>query len=323
MAQFYAQHGVTSFLSHHLDGQPREHHRRARKCCKACQGPQPNGATLRGVHLEGPYLNRKKSGAQSTQHIRRADRDEAQAWLDMDIIRLVSLAPEYEENHWLIEECVGRGITVSAAHTDSTYEDIVTAASLGLSHMTHTFNAMRGLHHRHPGTVGAALSIPDITCEIIADNIHVHPAAIRLLWQSKTFQNVVLITDAIRAAGMPDGDYPIDERVVYVRDGVAQLEDGTLAGSTLTMDRALRNFMDATGSTLSTVYEAATLTPAQVAGINDVTGSIDVGKDADLVLLDSNYTVQRTIARTARRSSRHKQAAMIDFYFPSQKRFVL
>ena len=294
MARFYARHGVTSFLATTWTDN-RENITAALENVASCLGPQPDGATLRGVHLEGPYLNPNKSGAQSTQHIRTADRAEANQWLDLDVIRVVSLAPEYTENHWLIEECAKRGITVSAAHTNASYEDMTQAVSLGVSHCTHTFNAMSGLHHRRPGVVGAALSIPELTCEIIADNIHVHPAVQRLLWNAKHFQNVVLVTDAIRAAGMPDGDYPIDERTVQVREGVAQLEDGTLAGSTLTMDAALRNFLKAMGSSLDLVYEAATLTPARVAGIADVTGSIELGKDADLVLLNDKQCVQATI----------------------------
>ncbi len=296
MAQFYAQHGVTSFLATTWTDK-RETITAALENAAQHVGPFENGATLRGVHLEGPYLNPKKSGAQNKTYVRRAERHEAMPWLDLGVIRLLSLAPEYEENQWLIEECTARGITVAAAHTDATYEEIVHATSLGLTHSTHTFNAMSAMHHRRPGMVGAALSIPQITCELIADNIHVHPAVQRLLWNAKNFQNVVLVSDAIRAAGMPDGDYPVDERTVYVREGVAQLEDGTLAGSTLTMDVAVRNFLIATNSSLDVVFEAATIAPAEVAGIADVTGSIEQGKDADLVLLDEDLNVRMTIAQ--------------------------
>jgi N-acetylglucosamine-6-phosphate deacetylase len=295
MARFYAQHGVTSFLATTWTDSD-ERITAALHNAKACAGPFEGGATLRGVHLEGPYINPAKGGAQNGSLIRRSSPDEALLWLDVGVIRLVSLAPEYEENHWLIDACVERGITVSAAHTNGTYEDIVAAHGRGLSHATHTYNAMSGLHHRQPGVLGAVMSIPGITCELIADNIHVHPAAMRLLWHAKRYGNVVLVSDAMRAAGMPDGVYPVDEREITVKDGVAQLPDGTLAGSTLTMDRALKNFAAATGSALGVVYEAATLAPAEVAGIGDVTGSIAVGKDADLVLLDDAYSVRLTVA---------------------------
>jgi len=296
LAQFYAQHGVTSFLATTWTDSG-DRITAALHNAKACLGPQRNGATLRGVHLEGPYINPEKGGAQNGALIRRASQDEALPWLELGVIRLVSLAPEYEENGWMIDACVDRGITVSAAHTAGTYEDIVAAHERGLTHATHTFNAMTGLHHRNPGVLGAVMSIPGITCELIADNIHVHPAAMRLLWNAKNFNEVVLITDAVRAAGMPDGVYPIDEREITVKNGVAQLPDGTLAGSTLTMDRALKNFAAATGSPLDVIHEAATLAPADVAGITDVTGSIAEGKDADLVLLDDDYNVLLTVAQ--------------------------
>lgn len=296
MAQFYAQHGVTSFLATTwTDSHDRIN--TALDNVQANMGGFENGATLRGVHLEGPYLNPEKSGAQNTSHIRLAERKEAINWLNRDVIRLVSIAPEYPENHWLIEECHARGVAVSVAHTAATYEDVVHAHTLGLRHSTHTFNAMTGLHHRQPGVVGAVLSIPDITCELIADNIHVHPAAMRLLWNAKNFQNVALITDAIRAAGMPSGTYPVDEREIIVQDGVARLPDGTLAGSTLTMERALENFIHATGSTLENVYETTSLFPAESVGLDHVTGSITIGKDADLVLLDDAFNVRATIAQ--------------------------
>lgn len=295
MAQFYAQHGVTSFLATTWTDS-RENIDAALANIKACMGAQPNGATLRGAHLEGPYLNPDKSGAQNLSYIRRAAQDEALAWLDLDVIRLVSLAPEYEENLWLIEECAARGITISAAHTSGTYEDIVRAHKLGLRHSTHTYNAMTGLHHRNPGVLGAVMSISDIVCELIADNIHVHPAGQRLLWNAKSFQNVALISDAIRAAGMPDGEYPLDERVLYVKNGIAQLEDGTLAGSTLTMNRALANFVHATGGALDMVYEASSLTPAEAVGLGAQIGSIEVGKFGDVVLLDADYNAVLTVA---------------------------
>ncbi|MEM6283403.1 MAG: N-acetylglucosamine-6-phosphate deacetylase [Chloroflexota bacterium] len=296
MAEFYARHGVTSFLTTTWTDSAGKI-TAALENAAECVGGFENGATLRGVHLEGPYLNPKRSGAQNTKYVRRADRAEATAWLDMGVIRLLSLAPEYEENHWLIRECVERGVTVSAAHTDASYEEIAQAISLGLTNTTHTFNAMTGLHHRRPGVAGAAMAIPSLVCELIADNIHVHPAVMRLLWNAKNYQNIALITDSIRAAGMPDGDYQVDERTLYVRNGVAQLEDGTLAGSTLTMDAALRNFMAATGSPLDMVYEASSTTPAEAIGLGDVTGSIAPGKDADLVLLDSDLRVQMTVAQ--------------------------
>jgi N-acetylglucosamine-6-phosphate deacetylase len=295
MARFYAQHGVTSFLATTWTD-TRERIASALNAVKSAMGAQENGATLLGVHLEGPYLNPVKCGAQNVDYIRRAARDEATAFLDTGVIRLLSIAPEFDDNRWLIAECVRRGITVSIAHSDATYDQTCAAIDLGVSHATHTFNAMTGLHHRDPGIVGAVASSPDVRCELIADNIHVHPAAMRLLWLLKRPHNLVLISDAIRAVGKPDGDYAVDERTVYVRDGAARLEDGTLAGSTLTMDSALRNFISATGEPLENVWQCASLNPAKAINVSYAKGSIEINKDADLILVGADLDVRYTIA---------------------------
>lgn len=296
MAKFYAQHGVTSFLATtwadsfaRIDA--------ALASVAQNLGPQPNGATLLGVHLEGPYLNRAKCGAQNLNYIRTASPDEAHHFLSHDVIRLISLAPEFEENHWLIKTCAERGITVSVAHTAATYEDIKHAVTLGLSHSTHTYNAMTELHHRHPGTVGAVMVMPQINCELIADNIHVHPAAMNLLWLAKKPHGLILISDAMRATGLPDGIYQVDEREVISEAGIVHLSDGTLAGSTLTLDIALKNFMVATGEALDSVWQTSSLNAAHAIKIADRKGSIDIGKDADLVLVDAAIQVHLTLAQ--------------------------
>ncbi len=295
MAQFYARHGVTAFLATTwTDTRPRIH--AALEAIAASVGQQPDGATLIGAHIEGPYISEERPGAQSPVNIRRADRDEALALLDLDVVRLLALAPEFTENHWLIRECAKRGITVSAAHTSATYADMRRAVELGITQATHTCNAMTGLHHREPGTLGAVLTLPEINAELIADNIHVHPAVIDVIYRCKGADHVILITDAIRGAGMPDGDYPIDERTITIKDGSARLPDGTLAGSTLTMDRALRNFLAATGASLAHVWQTSSLNAARSAGVSAHKGSLELGKDADLVLIDANVNVYLTVA---------------------------
>lgn len=295
MAQFYAQHGVTAFLATTwTDSDARI--RAALETIAGAVGPQPDGATLLGAHLEGPYLNPAKCGAQITDHIRRATPDEARPWLDLGAIRLVALAPEFDANHWLIGECVRRGVAVSAAHTAATYDQMQHAVCQGITQTTHTFNAMTGLHHRDPGVVGAALSNPHLRCELIADGIHVHPAAMQIIYAAKGPEHVMLITDAVSAAGLPDGDHQIDGRPVTVSAGAVRLPDGTLAGSTLTMDRALRNFQQATGAPLAELWRATSLNPARAIGVSDRKGSLETGKDADLVLLDSHGAVRLTVA---------------------------
>lgn len=295
MAQFYAQHGVTSFLPTTWT-ETRELTTMALETVAELLGPQPDGATILGAHLEGPYLNPSKCGAQKLECIRRADRDEATSFLEHGVIRLLALAPEYKENHWLIQECVRRGVTVSVAHTAATYEHIVEAVRLGLSHATHTFNAMTPLNHREPGVVGAVLSMPEVRCELIADTIHVHPAVMRILYAAKGRDGVVLITDAVRCAGLPEGEYAIDERKVMVKDGAVRLPDGTLAGSNLTMEVALRNFMQATGEPLENVWQTSSLNAARAIHVADRKGSVEVGKDADLVLADDKLCIYMTMA---------------------------
>lgn len=294
MARFYARHGVTAFLATTWTDS-RERINAALLTIAGARGAYPDGATLLGAHLEGPYLNPDKCGAQSTTHIRRADRDEARAWLDLGVIRLLALAPEYEENEWLIRECVQRGIVVSAAHTSATYAQMARAAALGMRQATHTFNAMVGLHHREPGTVGAVLALDELYCELIADTIHVHPAAMKIAYRAKGAERLILITDAIRGAGMPDGEYPIDDRTVVVHDGAVRLPDGTLAGSTLTMNRGLRNLMAATGEPLQVLWRTSSLNAACALGVDDRKGSIAIGRDADLILVDDEINIYLTL----------------------------
>jgi N-acetylglucosamine-6-phosphate deacetylase len=295
MAKFYAEHGVTGFFPTTWTA-PREQILPALEMIAELVGPQPEGATVLGAHLEGPYISIEKKGAQREQDVRRANQEEALSFLNLDVIRLLALAPEYEENRWLISECVRRGITVSVAHTTATYDQIVEAAALGLSHSTHTYNAMTGLSHREPGTLGAVMALPEIYCELIADNIHVHPAAMQILFAAKGADRIVLITDAVRGAGLAEGSYSIDDRTVMVKDGAVRLPDGTLAGSTLTMDRSLRNFLAATGQPLEKVWQTSSLNAARSLHMADTRGSLEIGKMADFVLVDDEINVHLTVA---------------------------
>lgn len=295
MARFYARHGVTSFLATTWTATGSAI-MQALEVVDECMGPMPDGATVLGAHIEGPYLNVSKCGAQDPALIRPAEPDEALPILETGIVRLLALAPEIPGNGWLIDACVERGITVSAAHTAATYDDMVAAVSRGLRQTTHTYNAMTPLGHREPGVVGAALTLPELSCELIADNIHVHPAAMDVLVRARGVDHVILISDAIRGAGMPEGEYQIDTRRVFVRDGAVRLPDGTLAGSILTLDRALRNILTATGLPLEKAWPMSSLNAARAIGVSASKGSLEVGKDADLVLLDPELAVRLTIA---------------------------
>jgi N-acetylglucosamine-6-phosphate deacetylase len=294
MARFYARHGVTSFLATTWT-EPRQRIMAALETIAEIQGPQPDGATILGAHLEGPYINADRRGAQRAEDVRRAERDEALAFLDLGVIRLTTVAPEFAENEWFIRECVQRGVTVSAGHTAATYAQVQEAVWLGVTQATHTYNAMTGLSHREPGTLGGVLTSPEIRCELIADNIHVHPAAMHILFACKGVDGTILITDAVRPAGLPDGDYEIDARTVQVKEGAVRLPDGTLAGSTLTMDRALRNFMRATSQPLDVLWPTSSLNAARAIGVADHKGSLERGKDADFVLVDDDLNVHLTV----------------------------
>ena len=296
MARFYASHGVTSFLATTWTAS-RPSIMKALGLVKQMQGQIRGGATLLGAHLEGPYLNPTRCGAQDVNLIRRAEKEEALKFLETGVIRLLALAPEFDENLWLIEECVRRGITVSAAHTTANYEQMQRAAKHGISHLTHCFNAMQGLGHRELGTLGAAMSLPQISCELIADNIHVHPAAQKILVAVKNPSGVILVTDAIRATGLPAGNYMLDDRSIHIQNGAVRLPDGTLAGSVLTMERALQNVCSATGRALAEVWIMSSLNAARAIGVSSHKGSLEVGKDADLVLLDESFNVNLTVVK--------------------------
>lgn len=296
MAKYYAQHGVTSYLATTWT-ESREKIMRALEVISELQGPQPDGATILGVHLEGPYFDVSKRGAQREEQVRRALPEEALEFLDTNVLRLLSLAPEYEENLWLIDECRKRGITVSAAHTSANHDQMQRAIDRGITHSTHTFNAMTGLHHREPGGVGAVLTRSEVYCELIADTIHVHPTVMKILYAAKGPDRVVLITDAVRVAGLPDGEYQKDDdRLVIVRNGRVELPDGTISGSSATLNQGLRNLLQATGEPLEKVWKASSLNAARSINISDRKGSIEVGKDADLVLVDDDINIHLTMA---------------------------
>ncbi len=298
MARFLAGHGVTAFLPSTMTATG-PHTERALEAVRAVAGPVDGGATILGSYLEGPYLNRARAGAQDPELIRPAHRAEATRLLDLDIIRVLVIAPEVEDNRWLITEAVARGLTVSAGHTDATYEQALRAVEDGVRHVTHAFNAMRPLSHREPGMLGAALVVPELRCELIADNIHVHPAAMRLLVKAKGPGGVVLVSDAMPATGLPEGAYTLGGRPAFSVDGAVRLADGTLAGSVLTLDRALHNLQAATGRPLAELWPAASRNAAQGIGVDDVKGTLEPGKDADLVLLDPALRVMVTVAEGA------------------------
>ncbi len=246
----------------------------------------PAGARPAGVHLEGPFLNPKRAGMQPIAAMRLPDLEAAGALLAAGggVVRTVTLAPELPGGLELARFWARRGVAVSMAHSDASYEDAGAALTAGVSRVTHCFNAMSPLHHRAPGLVGAALDLDGLRVEAIADGVHLHPAILRLLWRVKGWAAVCLVSDAMAGAGAPDGHYSFGGARVEVRDGQARLPDGTLAGSVLTLDRAVRVAV-AAGIPPREAVGMASFAPAEAVGLRDA-GRIAPGARADLVALD-------------------------------------
>ncbi|HYY79859.1 MAG TPA: N-acetylglucosamine-6-phosphate deacetylase [Actinomycetes bacterium] len=296
MARFFARHGVTAWCPTTWTGSERDT-LRALEAVAEVAGPVDGGATVLGAHLEGPFLNPARCGAQDRSLIRVAGPAEVERLLASGVVRLLAVAPEVEGNAWLVAAAAGRGVTVAAGHTDATYQQALRAVADGVRHVTHAFNAMRPLGHREPGMLGAALTVPELTCELIADNVHVHPAVMRLLLRAKGSEGVVLVTDAVRAAGLPDGAYELGDRQAIKIDGAIRLGDGTLAGSVLTLDRALHNLQAASGRPLAELWPATSRNAVRALGLDAATGSLAPGKDADLVLLGPDLEVVATVVQ--------------------------
>lgn len=296
MARFFATHGVTGFLPTTMTA-PREHIEAAIENVKqAMTGPPaPGAARILGAHVEGPFVNPKQCGAQPIEFMRPADPREYRPWLERGVVRLITVAPEVDGAMHLIEDAQRLGVAVAVGHTDATYAQAQAAFAAGANQATHTFNAMRGLHHREPGTLGAVMANDAVYAQLICDNVHVHPAAMTVLYKCKGADRLVVITDAMEATGLGDGEFTLGAQRVFVREGIARLAGGALAGSTLTMDAALRNILAATGCSLAEASRMCSATPARAVGLDDRKGRIAPGYDADIVVLDAALRVVKTI----------------------------
>ena len=307
MARFHAQHGVTALLPTTWSAPPAALEAAAVSIAEAT-GPVEGGATILGAHLEGPWINPARAGAQDPGGIRPPDPAEARRLLDIrpgrrptagegaspspsrssspggGVVRLVALAPEMLGAEEVVRECRERGVVVAAGHTQANWGEMVAAVAAGVRQVTHTFNAMAGLRHREPGTAGAALALPELRCELIADGHHVHPGAMAVLARAKGPEGVVLISDAVRAAGLPEGDVDLGGRTAQHCCGAVRLADGRLAGSVLTLDVALRRFAAASGWDWPDLARAAAGNAAAALGVS-TKGRLAAGLDADLVLV--------------------------------------
>jgi len=285
VARLHARHGTTAMLATTMTSTAPELETVLTGLGVTCRDKAPGAARVLGVHLEGPYINEHMLGAQP-DHARRAVLSELERYCDLAPIRLVTLAPEIPGHLEVIDALRARGIHVQIGHTDGTYEDCVAALAHGANGFTHLFNAMTGLHHREPGVVGAALAHAEYA-ELIPDLQHVHPGAIRVALRA--IPRLFCVTDSTAAAGMPDGEYRLGSHTVTKCLGGVRLADGTLAGSALTMDRALRNLI-AIGLTLDDASRRLSLYPADFLALSD-RGRLAPGAWADIVVLDRELTV--------------------------------
>lgn len=292
----HARHGTTALAATTLSAS-REDLQNAVKAIRRSAHSASEGAQIVGIHLEGPYISAARAGAQDRASIRPADIHEIAALIAQAprLSWMITVAPEVDGVSTLIEHFRDR-VRFSIGHTSATYAEAVTALDLGATHFTHLFNAMTPLTHREPGVVGAAMVGDDSTVELIADGIHLHRAALHIVARMMP-QRIALVTDAMRACGMPDGNYKLYDLEVTVEDGAARLADGTLAGSVLTMDAAVRNMVELAGLPIEAVLPFATSTPARILGVSDRKGALAIGFDADLVVLNSRLECERVFAR--------------------------
>ena len=253
-------------------------------------------STVLGTHLEGPFLSPVRRGAQNPAYLRTPDRHAFSDLADAadGTLRSVTLAPELPGALDLLPDILAAGAVAAIGHSDATYAQASAAIDAGATAATHLFNGMRPLHHREPGIIGAALRA-ELACELINDGVHVHPAITSLV--ARRPANLVLVTDAIDAAGVGDGRFRLGGQSVQVRDGQARLDGGSLAGSTLTMDSALRRAVVECGLPVDVAAACAATNPARLLGVGDRCGSITPGLDADLVVMDDTLHVQRVMVR--------------------------
>lgn len=296
LAQFYARHGVTGFLA--TIGGSREHIEAGIAAVAAHRMlPTRPGAHCLGVHLEGPFINLEQLGAFQRDSVSPAETRLFDHYADLAAgeLKLITIAPELPGADSVIDAAVRRDIRCSAGHSAATSAQMLAAIDNGVGSVTHMFNAMSAFHHRTPGIAGVALTDPRLIAEAIADGIHVDPVALRLLVLAKGVEGIALITDSIGATGLPDGDYVFEEQAMSVHNGAARLADGTLAGSTLTMDQAISQFSRFGVVPWERAAVSATAVPARLLGLGHRKGRIAVGVDADLVAVRNEQQVDWTM----------------------------
>lgn len=297
MADFHLRQGVTSFLGTVITSSYREI-TRAIDNMLAYENKM-NRSNLIGIHLEGPFFSLEKKGAQPKEFIRAIDLDFIKGIYSraQGRLKMVSLAPELEGAEELIDYLGERGVKSALGHSMAKYKETKRAIDQGATIATHLYNGMRAFDHREPGIVGACLLDERVYCELICDRKHLHDGAIALAYRLKGPERLIVVSDAMMAAGLVDGDYSLGGQKVQVGKGEARLLDGNLAGSVLGLDRAIYNLVNYLDIDLVDAVRMASLTPAEALGIDKMKGSIELGKDADLVLIDRDINIYNIILR--------------------------
>ncbi|MGF7060484.1 N-acetylglucosamine-6-phosphate deacetylase [Brassicibacter mesophilus] len=255
------------------------------------------GAEILGSYIEGPFISKDQKGAHPEEYILPIDIYKAKEIVEAApaAVKVVAIAPEKENAIELIKMLKSHNIKVSIGHSNASYEETILAIENGADIAIHTFNAMKGLHHREPGTVGAVLSNDKIYSELISDTIHVHPAVMKILVKCKGLDKVCLITDCMMAGGLDDGQYQLGELAVTVKDSIARIDSGSLAGSTLRLIDAIKNMINKVEISPVDAVNMASIVPASILGMDNTVGSIQEGKKANFAIIDDEYNVVMTI----------------------------
>ncbi|MGB9729004.1 MAG: N-acetylglucosamine-6-phosphate deacetylase [Thermoprotei archaeon] len=294
MSKILPKYGITGFMPTAICS-PKDRFRRFIQIVYELWKTENEGARVLGAHLEGPFINPKKKGAQPIEHIRKPDLNELHEYINLrkEMPFRLTIAPELEGAYELISEASKNDVIISMGHSDATFDEAKKGFNAGAKLVTHLFNAMREFHHREPGLPGFALTNDEVYVEIISDFIHIHPETLKLIIKTKPLDKIVLITDAIEAAGLPDGKYQLGQYAITVINRKATLPDGTIAGSTLTIDNAVKNMVKI-GLPLRYSILMSTLVPAEILKSPNI-GKIEIGKEANLVILDNDLNVRCTI----------------------------
>ncbi|MGO1042332.1 N-acetylglucosamine-6-phosphate deacetylase [Clostridioides difficile] len=286
------RHGVTSFLPTTMT-MDKEHVYDALEVIKKAKSRKLEGAQVLGAHLEGPFINENYKGAQNEKFIINSKYEFIKEY--KDVIKVITYAPEKDIDFDFtreIKRCTD--IVLSIGHSNASYEQAKEAINLGVTNITHMFNAMTGLNHRDPGVVGAALTT-DVYSELIADTIHINRDLFQFILNNKGRERLILITDSIEAGGLEDGNYALGGQKVIVKGNEARLENSALAGSVLSLNKMVLNFLNNTNLRVNEAINLASLNPATSLGINDKKGSLDIGKDADIAVFDDNLDCKMTL----------------------------